>query len=132
MDDLFKAIYSKFTGSTGATSLYVTLTGGLHNTKAPQDTNYPYAIFYLIGDRPDRTFDSLMENNLIQFTIYDDNSGVSNICDLFKALKVLYDNAVLSLTDYDSIAVRREFSNLETSFDIWQYVCQYRIIIQEK
>ena len=132
MDNLFKGIYSKFTGSTGASSLYVALDGGLYNTQAPQDTDYPYAVFYLISDIPHWTFDGTMENSLIQFTIYDDNASVENVCSLFTKLKTLYDFTTLTMTDYNSIYMKREFSSLEKSEDVWQYVVQYRTEIEEK
>ena len=132
MEDLFKGIYTKFTSSTGASSLYANLTGGLYNTKAPQDTDYPYAVFYLISDVPHWTFDTTMENSLIQFTIYDSHSSVENICSLFEKLKTLYDWTSLTLSDNYPIYMKREFSDLSQSEDIWTYIVQYRTEIQAK
>ena len=132
MDNLFKGIYSKFTGSTGASSLYVALTGGLHNTQAPQDTTRPYAVMYLISDVPFWTFDSTFENTLVQFNIYDENSSVENVCSLFEKLKTLYDDTVLTFDDYYNYQMKREFSDLAKSSDVWQYSVQYRIGMQEK
>ena len=131
MKDLFKAIYAKFTGSTGA-DLYANLTGGLHNTQAPQDTDYPYAVFYLISGIPHWTFDNTMENVIIQFTIYDDNSSVENVSDLYGYLTDLYDWTVLDIDNYHSIYMKRETSSLMKSSDIWQQTVDYRIEIEEE
>ena len=123
MNSLFKGIYLKFTESTG---LGVTLTGGLHNTEVPQNTTYPYAAFYLISNVPHWTFDATMENSVIQFSIFDDDSNVNNIGDLYTELTELYDDTTLTLENYTSIFFRRESSNLIKNEDIWQYVINYR------
>lgn len=133
MTELFKVVYKKFTDSTGASSLYAALNGGLYNTEAPQEATRPYAIFYLVSDVPHWTFDATMENSLLQFTIYDENPSVENIGDLYDKLTSLYDWAKLSSTgNYNPIYMKREFSSLEKSSDIWQYIVEYRTELQEK
>ncbi len=129
MNDLFKGIYSEFANSTG---LSVVLTGGLHNTQAPQNTTRPYAIMYLISDVPFWTFDATFENCLIQFTIYDENTSVEDIGILFEKFKTLYDDKILTFDDYDCFQMRREFSELTRSSDIWQCIIQYRVGMQKK
>ena len=130
MNDLFKGIYSKYKSSTGAGTLYADLTGGLHNTEAPQNTNYPYAIFYLISNIPHWTFDATMENSIVQFSIFDDNSSVGNIGDIYKELTDLYDWTGLTVDNYSHVYLKRESSNLIKNEDIWQYVVDYRCEIQ--
>jgi len=132
MNELFKAVYKKFTDSTGAGTLYEALDGEMYNTQAPQDATRPYAVFFLISDVPHWTFDTTMENALIQFNIYDENPSVVNIGNLYEKLTNLYDWAELSSTGYYSIYMKREFSNLEQFSEIWQYACQYRIEFQKK
>ena len=130
MNDLFKGIYSKFTGSTGTTSLYVALTGGLHNAKAPEDTTSPYATMHIISDIPFWTFDATFEDNLIQFSIYDKSSSVENIGNLFEKFKTLYDDTTLTFDDHTCYQMKREFSDLTRPSDVWQYVIQYRVGMQ--
>ena len=132
MNDLFKGIYAKYKSSTGVGSLYVDLTGGLHNTEAPQNTNYPYAIFYLISNIPHWTFDTTMENSIVQFSIFDDNSSVGNIGDIYKELTDLYDWTDLTSTGYYSIFLKRESSNLQKNEEIWHYSVDYRIEFEKK
>jgi len=132
MNDLFKAIYGKFTGSTGSDSLYVALDGGMYNTQAQQDATRPYVVFFLISDIPHWTFDATMENALIQFNIYDENPSVEYVGNLYEKLTSLYDWTTLDIDNYHSIYLKREFSNLEQFSEIWQYVCQYRVEIQKE
>ena len=131
MNELFKGIYTKYKSSTGAGSLYADLTGGLHNTAVPQGTAYPYAAFYLISNVPHWTFDATMENSIVQFSIFDDDSNVSDIGDLYKELTDLYDWTDLTLDNYSSVFLKRESSNLLKNEDVWQYVISYRTEIQK-
>lgn len=132
MKELFKAIHAESSGSTGAGSLYAALTGGMYLLEAPQDTNYPYAVLYPISNIPHWTFDSGMENALVQFTIYASSSGGAEpVCDLYDKLITLYDFCNLTIDNYDSIYMKREFSNLDKSEGIFTYHCQYRVELQE-
>lgn len=133
MNDLFKGIYAKYKSSTGAGSLYADLTGGLHNTEAPQNTGYPYAVFYLISNIPHWTFDATMENSIVQFSIFDDNSSIGNIGDIYKELTDLYDWTDLSSTgDHYHVYMKRESGNLQKNEDIFQYTVDYRVEHQKK
>lgn len=133
MNELFKGIYSKYKSSTGAGTLYADLTGGLYNTEVPQDTSYPYAAFYLISNVPHWTFDATMENSMVQFSIFDDRSGVNNIGNLYQELIDLYDWTDLSSTgNYYHVFMKRESSNLLKNEDVFQYVVNYRIEYQKK
>lgn len=133
MKDLYKAIYDEFEASTGAGYLEPILTGGLHLLEAPQDQNYPYAVVYPISDAPHWTFDATMENSLIQFTIYATSTGgVEPICDLYEALIKTYDWCSLTISNYDSIYFKREFSNLDKSEGIFTYHIEYRVELQKQ
>jgi len=132
MNELFKGIYAKYKSSTGAGSLYADLTGGLYNTEVPQNTTYPYAAFYLISNVPHWTFDSTMENSIVQFSIFDDRAGVNNIGNLYKELTDLYDWTDLTSTGYHSIFLKRESSNLQKNEDVWMATIDYRVERQLK
>ena len=96
-----------------------------------QGTVYPYAAFYLISNVPHWTFDATMENSIVQFSIFDDDSNVSDIGDLYKELTDLYDWTDLTLDNYSSVFLKRESSNLLKNEDVWQYVISYRTEIQK-
>ena len=103
MQVLFESIYDEFTGTTGAGSLYVELDGRLHFSEAPQGSAYPYGVYHLISDVPSWTFDADMENYLIQFNLYDDDSSSADVNTAFSALTTLYDWCDLSVSGYSHI-----------------------------
>ena len=114
MQVLFESIYNKFTGSTGAGSLYALLGGRMHFTEALQGSAYPYGVYFLISDVPSWTFDADMENYLIQFNIFDDNSSSTDINTASKALTDLYDWCTdLNTSGYSHVYMKREMSYLK-------------------
>ena len=137
MQVLFESLYNKFTGSTGAGSLYVELGGRLHFTEAPQGQTYPYGVYILISDVPSWVFgtgsDTTMENCLIQFNLYDDDSSSTDINTAFSALTALYDWCTdLNTSGYSNIYMKREMSFLTRESDIFNYMIQYRLEIQKE
>jgi hypothetical protein len=135
MKELSKAIIDKYKSSTSSGSLYASLTGGLWNSEAPDDTPYPYGVFYTIDNTTSHVQEGEFthykyEECVIQFSIYDDDTSVTTIEDVYDKLTDLYDQANLSLTSYTTVDFKREFSHLDkmiTETDrYWQYVVQYR------
>lgn len=127
MQVLFTAIYSKFSNN-GALSGAVT---GMYLTEASQSAVMPYIVYHKISGVPGYTFSENMENTLIQFNIYDSNSSSATINDIFKKLKTCYDWCTLTVTGWDSIYMKRELDELTRSSDIWRYLVQYRLEIQQ-
>ncbi len=139
MKDLFQSLYGQFAATSGTppvnTAIYNDLGGQLFNTFAPQGTNYPFAVFQLVSDVPDWTFSDDEENIIVQFNIFDNSESSLNICNYFSDLDAIYHQAILTLTDYECIYCFRELSHLlrdnETEGGIWQYMVQYRILLQK-
>ena len=131
MQVLFTGLYSKFTGSTGVGSLYALLGGRLHPNEAPQGSAYPYGVYYLISDVPEYTFSETIENTLIQFNLFDDDSSATDINTAFTALTTLYDWETISIDGYTSIYMQRELSYLLRESDVWNYMIQYRLVFQK-
>ena len=131
MQVLFNGIYSKFSGSTGAGTLYALLGGRLHPNEAPQESAYPYGVYYLISDVPEYTFSETIETALIQFNLFDDDSSATDVNTAFTALTTLYDWATITITGYTSVYMQRELSYLLRESDIWNYMIQYRLVFQK-
>jgi len=138
MQVLFNSIYNKFKGSTGADSPFVLLGGRLYFTEAPQESVYPYGVYSLISDVPSWIFgtsESTMENYLIQFNVFDDNSSSTDVNTASKALTDLYDWCDdLNTSGYSNIYMKREMSNLtrEAESGVWNFFVQYRVETQVK
>jgi len=134
MQVLFESLYNKFTGSTGAGSLYVELDGHLHFSEVPQGTAYPYGVYHLISNVPSWIFgtdENTMENYIIQFNLYSEKNSSTDINTAFLALTNLYDWCDLDTSGYSNIYMKRELSNLTKESDIWNYFVQYRIEVQK-
>lgn len=142
MKDLFTGIYSKFAELTGTppanNALFTALSGRLYNTFAPEPATYPYGVFLLVSGVPDWTFTDDMENVLIQVSLFDNLQSSANICAAYDALDALYHTCTLSMSNYTSIYMWREMQHLLREFEadiggpgIWQYVVQFRILLQK-
>ena len=133
MKALFDGIYNKFTGSTGAGTPYVLTGGRLHPSEAPQNSSYPYGAYHLISNTPDYVFERtpVIENALIQFNLYDDNNSAVDICTLYTAVTNLYDWCNLTTSGYSSVYMKREFSYLLKDEKLWDYMIQYRVVLQK-
>jgi len=127
MQVLFQGIWNKFNGNT---ALKAAVTG-MYLTEAPQTAIMPYIVYHLISNVADWTYTEDMENALIQFSIYDNNSSSVNILSIFEKLKTCYDWVTLIVTGYNSIYCKREFNILTRENSIWKMDCQYRIEIQQ-
>jgi len=127
MQVLFESIWNKYNGSSG---LKATIEG-MYFTEAPQGQTYPYGVYHLITNVPSWTFDADMENYIIQFNLFNDDSSSTDINTAFKALTDLYDWCDLDTSGYSNIYMKREISNLTKESDIWNYFVQYRIEVQK-
>ena len=127
MEVLYKGIWNKFDNNA---DLKAAVTG-LYFTEAPQGTAYPYIVYNLVSNVGDWTYTESMENSLIQFSIFDDHSSSVTINDIYEKLKTCYDWEVLTVTGYNFIYIKREFSNLTRMNDIWNYAVQFRTEVQK-
>ena len=129
---IFKAIMDKYNASA---ELVAALDGGMHLFRHPQQHNqpdiYPYCVFFPVSSVAEYTFTEEADNNLVQFSIYDDSDGASSIMDAGDILKSVYDFATLTVTGYDHICMMREYSELFKEDGFWHYVITYRLEIQK-
>ncbi|MCK4824253.1 hypothetical protein KA005_51350, partial [bacterium] len=62
MKNLTTAIWGQLSGSDFSSAIG----GRLFKGQAPDGTEYPYAVYLVISDVPERTFSELYENVIIQ------------------------------------------------------------------
>jgi hypothetical protein len=130
-----------FTGLYGAFASNATLSGavtGMYYGTAPSDTNLPYITYNLISNVPTWDFGATKpttyEQSIIQFSIFsDDFNSVSNICQIYSDLTLLYDDATLTMTGYNQIMLQRSSSALRQipNEEVWMYTCDYDVMIQK-
>ena len=131
MKVLFDGIYTLFAPAGAKPTFYTNLSGKMYFTEAPQHTSYPYAVYNMIANDYDWMFVEDMEEFLIQFSIYDDNTSATNSTTYFENLKSLYDWAEPTVTGYQLVWMIREFAEVLHIDDVWQYIVQYRILCKK-
>jgi len=131
MKDLFEAIFTRFTEDA---DLFGSVTG-MYNTEAPANAAFPYIVFSLVSDVQDFDSDSILEDTLIQFNIFSDESSSSEVCDIFEYLKGItvegtgYDFYELAIDNYTTLILKRETAQLFQVEKIWQYNVTYQCLL---
>ena len=131
MKNLSTALFTKFTGSAFSTSIG----GRLYKARAPQNPTWPYAVYYLISDVPRDTFTEKLEEVIIQFSVFSQASGSTEIEDIVTNLKSLFDNCSLTITGNTHIMMNRQGSSLTSvpadteagTGEYWQYDVDYLV-----
>ena len=135
MKNLATALYAKIAGSAFSTSIG----GRLYQARAPQGVTWPYAVYYLISDVPRDTFTDRLEEVIVQFSIFSQSSGSTEIEDIVTNLKSLFDNCSLTITGNTHIMMNRQGSSLTSvpadtelgTGEYWQADLDYETIMQK-
>ena len=127
MKEIQEAIINKYEGD----DTIVTLTTGLHNTEAPQGSEYPYIVFSFPSGIPDWTFSDDQREFVVQFKIHDNSRTVVNVNLIYAALHNLFDWCELTIEDWHLTYMKEILEFLVRVDDKWQYVIQYRIRIEK-
>lgn len=104
MKNLTTAIYGKLSGS----ALETAIGGQLFKGRASDGTNYPYIVFFVVSNTPEKTFSEDYENVIIQFSLFSSASGTTEIENMYMHLKALYDECSLSITGATLIWMKRD------------------------
>lgn len=123
MNVLFDAVYTRWTAVMGARTLY--------NTEADDEASFPYSTMTIVGDIADWTFTEDFEDVLIQFNLFSETPACTEVGATFEALKTAFDKHALTITGYTTISLERGVANLVRVDNKWQYIVQYRILIQK-
>ena len=136
MKELTKAIFSKLSGS----SLETAISGRLFKGRAPQGTDYPYIVFFVVSDIPQSTYTENFEDVIIQFSLFSSASSSSEIEDLFIYLKALYDECAMTIASSTLIWMKRENATLMVEdhtvpppgsmIQVWHYAVDYMVKTQ--
>lgn len=99
MRNLLAGIMSKCSGSAFSTDLG----GRIYESNAPQDADYPYCVFSIIGGTDEGTFTEMVDDVTIQFSIFSISSGPGEVGKAYEDLIALFDNAILTITGGDCV-----------------------------
>ena len=136
MKNLTTGIYTLF---NTANDFNTAIGGRLFKGRAPVGTVLPYAIFFVVSDAYDPTFNEDIEDVLIQFSLFSETSSSAEIEDMYIALKSLYDNTSFPVTGNIVINMQRlqatisciEADAVSGSEAYWQYDVDYSCVMQK-
>ena len=111
MNNLLAAIMTKCAGS----NLSSAVAGRIFLDEAPEGTEYPYVVFLIVSDVPDKTFTEIYEDVLLQFSLYSASASAAEISTMYADLKALLDECALTITGSTLVWMWR--SNLTTMVD---------------
>lgn len=131
MKNLTTAIFGKFSGSL----LETDIGGRLFKGRAPDGAAYPYAVFLLVSDVPEKTFSEDFENVLVQFSLFSSASSSGEVEDMFTHLKTLYDEQPMTITGSTLVWMKRVNATLtvedhttpDGTVEVWAYHVDYEI-----
>ena len=113
--------------------------GRIYLDQAPDGAEFPYIIYFIVTNVPEKTFSEDYENILIQFSLFSSSSSATEITTMYTDLKALFDECSMTITDNTLIWFRRE--NLTTMIDditvadatvsVKHYAVDYSLIVQK-
>lgn len=129
---IFSAIKTKY---DNATALKTAMVGGMYLIEYPQQSeeidHYPYCVIVPVSSVAEYTFTEKADNNLIQFSIWDNSDSISTISDVKELFVAAFDFAVLTVTGYNHICMMREYTEIFREDEYWHCVITYRLEIQK-
>ena len=126
MQNIFKALYSKISGSDFSTSIG----GRFYLHEAPQAATFPYAVYNHISTVPEVASGGyILEDVSIQITLFSNNKSATEVCDIYDDCIALFDEASLTITGYTNLRMSREFSTMirDSENNVWQFNVDYRL-----
>ena len=134
MNSLFRGIWDRFSTTTGS-GFYNDVSGRMYHNKAPQAATFPYCVYFSVYDFDELDFTDEREDFLIQFNIFSQNNSASEAGDLLEALKTMFDNCSLTVTNWRHLNFQRD--NVTPNNDISQvppvmgYSVQYDVLLEK-
>jgi hypothetical protein len=131
--NLTTAIFGKLSGSTLATDIG----GRLYKGRAPEGAEYPYAVYMLVSDVPEKTFTEQYENVIIQFSLFSSASGSTEVEDMYTHLSALYDECAMTITGSTLVWMKRSNAQLMVedhttpagTAQVWHYAVDFEVLI---
>jgi len=94
LKNLTTAIWSKLSGS----ALSGHISNRLFKGQAPDGAEYPYAVYFVVTNTPERTFSEDFRNPTVQFSLFSSTSGSTEVENMETDLEALYDEQPMTIT----------------------------------
>lgn len=134
MKALTTAILGKMTSST---DLYSDIGGRLFKGRAPKGAEYPYVVFMVVSNSPEKTFSEDFERTTVQFSLFSTESGSTQVEDMYTHLKAIYDECAMSVTGSTLVWMNRTNATLmvedhtvpnKGTDQVWHYAVDYEVL----
>jgi len=90
MNSLFTAIWDRFS-STTASGFYNDLSGRMYLNHAPQETTFPFCVYFVVSDFDELDFAEEREDFAMQFNVFSENNSATEAGNLLESLKAMFD-----------------------------------------
>lgn len=140
MKNFYTALTTKFNALTAGAhnSFWTSVNGQLYEGEADKDAVYPYAVFLHVSGVQADTFKNDVDEILIQFSIFSDKSGATEVHDAMTNLKSLFDDVSLTVTGGTVVQFVRQQDGLQRedvdtpsgAQRVWHYHVDYRVIFE--
>lgn len=107
MNSLFRGIYDRFSATT-TTGFYNDVSGRMYHNVAPQESAFPYCVYFSVDDIDDLDFTDEHEDFTIQFNIFSQNNSALETGNLLESLKTMFDNCNLTVTGWNHLQFQRD------------------------
>jgi len=105
-------------------------TEGIFHGLAPPDADMPYFEYHCISSVPMHCFnsDSTVEDNIVQFSLFDDSNSVSTLSLIRDAVVSAFDRQTLTYDTKTQVGCLRESETGPTRLeDAWQWTLDFRV-----
>jgi len=133
MLNLTTAIYGKLSGSDLADHIGTKLYKG----RAPEDAVYPYIVFIIISQYPEKTYSEDFEVTHIQFSLFSSTSSSTEVENMYTDLKTLYDECAMTVTSstwfywmkrLNATLMVEDHTTRSGLIQAWHYAVDYEIM----
>lgn len=128
-----RAIYAHFAADPGG-AFYRIVGGRLQPVRGVPGTPTPLAVFKVISDEPEHRPTELIEDCLVQFSVFLDGETASadDAYAALEALDALYDDCALSVDGHEAFYMLREASDVDNKTGPWHVRADYRVLLEKE
>ena len=92
-------------------SFWTDINGRLYDTEAPDNTEMPFAVYFIVSDVDNDTFSENMKEVYIQFSLFSDKSSSAEIKDMDTHLTALFKDTKFTVTGWTVDVMKRVMGN---------------------
>jgi len=92
-------------------SFWTDINGRLFDTEAPDTTELPFAVYFIVSDVNEDTFTEEIHEVYLQFSLFSDKSSSAEIKDMETHLATMLKDKVFTVSGWTVVTTRRVMAN---------------------